>query len=54
MTPSANDIVFCDKTRQSITMLDITFPDSSKYGEPGYNAENGGLVANSFHMKVIG
>lgn len=54
MVPSANDIAYCDKTRQSITFIDITFPDSTKYAEPGYNTENGGLVANSFHMKVIG
>lgn len=54
MVPSANDIAYCDKTRQSITFIDITFPDSTKYAQPGYNAKNGGLVANSFHMKVIG
>ena len=38
MVPSANDISYCDKTRQSITLLNITFPDSTKYGEDGYNA----------------
>lgn len=54
MVPSANDISWCDKTRKSITLLDITFPDSTKYGEAGYNAAHGGLVANSFHCKVIG
>ena len=54
MVPSANDITYCDKTRQSITFIDITFPDSTKYGQPGYNSSTGGLVANSFHMKVIG
>lgn len=54
MIPSANDITYCDKTRQSITFIDITFPDSTKYGQLGYNSNNGGLVANSFHMKVIG
>lgn len=54
MVPSANDIVYCDKTRESITFLDITFPDSTKYGQSGYNATNGGLTTNSFHMKVIG
>lgn len=54
LVPSANDISYCDKTRQSITLLNITFPDSSKYGEAGYNSQNGGLAANSFHLKVIG
>ena len=54
MVPSANEMTYCDKTRQSIVFLDITFPDSTKYGDVGYNAKNGGLVANSFHCKVIG
>lgn len=54
MVPSANDIVYCDKTRQSITLIDITFPDSTKYGEEGWNAKNGGLASNSFHLKAIG
>lgn len=54
LVPSANDLVYCNKTRQSITILDITFPDSTKYGYPGYNATHGGLAANSFHCKVIG
>lgn len=27
MVPSANEITYCDKTRESITFLDITFPD---------------------------
>lgn len=54
LVPSANDIAYCDKTRQSITFLNITFPDSTKYGEVGWNSKNGGLAANSFHMKVIG
>ncbi len=54
MVPSANDITYCDKTRQSITFINITFPSSTEYGQPGWNATHGGLVANSFHMKVIG
>ena len=54
MVPSANDIAYCDKTRDSITFIDITFPDSTKYGNQGFNATHGGLVSNSFHMKVIG
>lgn len=54
LVPSANDISWCNKTRKSITLLDITFPDSTKYGIDGYNATHGGLAANSFHCKVIG
>ena len=54
MVPSANDIIFTDKTRQSITALDITFPDSTQYLNVGHNAQTNGLVANSFHCKIIG
>lgn len=54
MVPSANEITYCDKTRESITFLDITFPDLTQYGQQGYNAKHGGLVANSFHIKAIG
>lgn len=54
MVPSQNDIAYCDKTRQSITFIDITFPNPSKFGDVGYNSSNGGLVSNSFHMKMIG
>ena len=37
LVPSANEITYCDKTKQSIVFLDITFPDSTKYGDIGYN-----------------
>lgn len=52
--PSANDLTFCGKTRENITVLDITFPDSTKYMVDGYNAKNGGLISNSFHCHIIG
>ena len=54
IVPSANDIAFCDKTRSSVVVLDITFPDSRRYGQPGYNIENNGLIANTFHIKAVG
>ena len=54
IAPSANEIAFSNKTTGGITMLDITFPDSSKYGDANFNAEHGGLVSNSFHCKIIG
>lgn len=54
IVPSANDITFCNKTRQSITAIDITFPDSSQYLNNGHNTVYNGLIANSFHCKIIG
>lgn len=54
VVPSTNDIAVCDKTRDSITLLDIAFPSQSSFADVGYSAKNGGLVANSFHCKVIG
>ena len=54
LTPSANDIAICNKTRDSITLLDIAFPDQRTLSYVGHNATHGGLAANSFHCKVIG
>lgn len=53
LTPSQNDIVVCNKTRESITLLNIVFPDTSKIDVEKI-AQNGGLAANSFHCKIIG
>lgn len=54
LVPSQNDIAICNKTRESITLLNITFPCINKLDEDGFNASKGGLVSNSFHCKVIG
>ena len=54
LVPSQNDIAICNKTRESITLLNITFPCANKLDEDGFNASKGGLVSNSFHCKVIG
>jgi len=54
MVPSANDIIFCNKTRQSITVLNITFPDCTQYLNKGHNTTHNGLVANTFQCKIIG
>lgn len=54
IVPSQNDIAVCNKTRESITLLNITFPCIDKLGEEGFNASKGGLISNSFHCKVIG
>lgn len=54
VVPSSNEIAICNKTRDSITLLNITFPKQTTFGDEGYNAQNGGIVSNSFHCKVIG
>ena len=47
-----NNMIFCNKTRKSVTALLITTP--FKDNEPGYASTHGGLQANSFHCKIIG
>ena len=54
LVPSQNEIAVCNKTRDSITLLNISFPDLTSVGDDGHNASNGGIAANSFHCKVIG
>lgn len=53
LTQSANEITFCNKQRDSISVIDITFPTGSTFGN-GENAENGGLASNCFSCKIIG
>lgn len=53
LVPSANDIVVCNKTRDSLTLLDIVFSSNEQLAE-GEKAKRGGLAANSFHCKIIG
>ena len=52
--PSANCVMYCDKSKSGFTALYVTYPDDGHLGEKGYNAANGGLVSNSFHCRVIG
>ena len=54
LVPSPNDIIVCDKTRLSITFLNILYPRQDKFSVSGFNAKHCGLGANSFHCKVIG
>lgn len=54
LVPSPNDIVVCNKTRESVTFLDIMYMNKDKYSEKNYNATNYGLASNSFHCKIIG
>lgn len=54
LVPSPNDLVFCNKTRESITVLNVMYTNSNKLSAEGHNAKNSGLVANSFHCKIIG
>lgn len=52
--PSSNELVFCDKTRESVVAMNIMFENDKKIGMADYNAENGGLALNTFHCKIIG
>ena len=52
--PGSNAMTFCNKTRQSLTAVYITTPEDGHYGDRGYNARNGGIVANSFTCKLVG
>lgn len=52
--PAANCMTYCNKTKRGFTALYITYPDNYHLGEYAYNAQNGGLVANSFHCHVVG
>lgn len=45
--------VFCNKKRQSITALYITYPEDINQ-EPGWNATHGGLMSNTFRCQIIG
>ena len=54
LVPSPNDIIVCDKTRSSVTFLNILYPRQDKFSVSGFNAKHCGLGANSFHCKVIG
>lgn len=54
VSPSSNDLVVCDKRYDQMTILNICYPKPGGYGNPGLNAANGGLAANSFHCKVVG
>lgn len=38
LVPSANDIAICDKTRDSITLVNLAFPKQSELGNEGHNA----------------
>ena len=52
----SNTMTFCDRTHKSVTAVYVTYPQSNKtdFGIPGYNAQNGGLICNSFGIHVIG
>jgi len=56
ITPAANALTFCDKTKNSIKAVYVTFPDNSDpdYEVEGHNATNGGLCSNSFHIRAVG
>lgn len=54
LDPSTNTIMYCDKSRASVTAMLVTFPKEHDYNKPGYNAKNGGIAMNTFHCKIIG
>lgn len=54
LSPGANTVTYCNKTRASIMAVLVTFPEDHIYAAPGYNAKNGGIALNSFHCKIIG
>lgn len=49
-----NALTFCNKTTKSITVLLITIPDQNRNFDEEFNATNGGIVANSFHCRIVG
>ncbi len=51
---SPNSLVFCNKKKDSFTAILITYPNMMNFNKVGYNASNGGLMANSFHCHLIG
>ena len=54
INPSANTVIYCDKSRSAVTALLVTFPADHEYRKPGYDAKHGGIVINSYHCKIIG
>ena len=52
--PSANCMAYCNKSKRGFTALYITYPDKTHFSDDKYNAQNGGLVSNSFHCHIVG
>lgn len=49
-----NALTFCNKTDRSITVLLITVPDQDEEFDEQRNISKGGIVANSFHCRIVG
>ena len=47
-------MLYCNKNKRGFTALYVTYPDDGNFNDTGYNAENGGLVSNSFHCHIMG
>ena len=54
LQPNSNELIFCDKTRESVVAMNVMFENDKKLGDSGYNAKHGGLALNTFHCKIIG
>lgn len=53
MDVGSNAMTFAQRTSSSFVALLVTYPNQ-KFSTSGYNAQNGGIEANSFHCSVIG
>lgn len=49
-----NSITFCNKSKTQITAIYVTVPDNDKFHKKGYNTQNGGITANTFHCRIVG
>ena len=47
-------MAYCNKSKRGFTALYITYPDKTHFSDSKYNAQNGGLVSNSFHCHIVG
>ena len=54
LNPSQNALCFCQKEQGSFCAFLLTYAPLANAGNAGFNAQNGGLQANSFHCKLVG
>ncbi len=54
LNPSQNSLCFCQKEQGSFCAFLVTYAPLANSGKAGFNAQNGGLQANSFHCKLVG
>ena len=54
LNPSPNAMMFCNKKNGQMTAVLVTYPNRGSYSKKGFNAQNTGLEANSFHCHIVG